>query len=151
MELGFTKEEFIKITSLLPSIICLSQETILNKINLLKSFSLSDIQIKNMILAFPGILTYSIENVSEKIKFYGIINILDKVYSNPMLLMQSIALSNARIGFFKSRNINIDNSNSKWLFYSNKAFTQKFGINNEELLELYGKKNNLEESDERTT
>ena len=28
-----------------------------------------------------------------------------------MLLMQSIALSNARIGFFKSRNININNSN----------------------------------------
>ena len=67
LELGYTKEEVIKMTKVLPNIYGLSIENIKRKINDMVSLGYTKEEVIKMTKTLPNIYGYSIENIKQKI------------------------------------------------------------------------------------
>ena len=69
----------------------------------------------------------------------------DLAVINPKLLMQSVDLSYARYMFYKEIGLDVDMSNYRKLFTSNKKFEKTYGVTKQELLEKYSYEKHMEE------
>ena len=116
-------------------------DTLYKKINKVFDFLLSlgypREEIIEMTKAFPGIYSYSIENMKQKIGFYDSIGMHELAIIDAKLLMQSVDLSYARYEFFKENGIEINMANYRKLFICQKQFEKQYGVTKQELLEKY--------------
>ena len=137
LELGYTKEEVIKMTKSLPAIYGLSIENMKQKLTDVMSLGYTKEEDIKMTKTLPAINGYSIENMKQKIEFYDSINMHFLAVQDSTKLMQSVALSYAGYQFYLSIGIIIDMRNYKKLFIGNKSFEKTYGITKEELLVRY--------------
>ena len=149
IELGYSREDVIKMTKSLPAIYSLSIENIKQKIEDLKELGYSREDVIKMTKTLPTIYGYSIENIKQKIEFYNSINLHFLAVEDTKNLMQSTALSYARYMFYKEKGITIDKSNYKKLFIGQKQFERQYGINNKDLIARYDYKKVLEDKEKR--
>ena len=149
IELGYSREDVIKMTKSLPAIYSLSIENIKQKIEDLKELGYSREDVIKMTKSLPAIYSYSIENIRQKIEFYNSINLHFLAVEDTKNLMQSTALSYARYMFYKEKGITIDKSNYKKLFIGQKQFERQYGINNKDLIARYDYKKVLEDKEKR--
>ena len=149
IELGYSREDVIKMTKSLPAIYSLSIENIKQKIEDLKELGYSREDVIKMTKTLPTIYGYSIQNIKQKIEFYNSINLHFLAVEDTKNLMQSTALSYARYMFYKERGITIDESNYGKLFINQKQFETQYGISNKELIARYDYKKVLEDKEKR--
>ena len=141
-KLGYSKEEVIKMTKTLPSIYGYSIENLNKKIEDLEKLGYSREEVIKMTKTLPSIYGYSIENIREKIEFYDSIGLHLLAVEDTKKLMQSTALSYARYMFLKEKGIEINETNYRKLFDSEKRFVKQYGVTKQEILAKY----NYEES-----
>ena len=134
---GYTKEEVIKMTKILPSIYSLSIENIKQKIEDMIALGYTKEEVIKMTKILPSIYSLSIESIKQKIEYYDSINMHELAIVDAKQLMQSVNLSYARYSFYKDRGIDIGMSNYKKLFIEQKRFEKAYGITKKELLEKY--------------
>jgi len=104
-----------------------------------------------MVEEYLRFLGYSIKDVTiivstyhplstfkEKIYFYRNLNLDFIILNDARVLMQSTKLSYARYMYLNSNGINIDESNYKKIFISDKRFSERYHITKEEILKMYG-------------
>ena len=137
LECGYTKEEVIKITKILPAIYGLSIENMKQKIVDIMDLGYTKEEVIKMTKTLPQIYSLSIENMKQKIDFYNLIDMHELAVIDAKNLMQSINLSYARYSFYIDLGINIDMNNYRKLFMGQKQFEKTYGITKEELLERY--------------
>ena len=137
LKMGYTKEEVIKMTKILPSIYGYSIENMRQKIEDIISLGYTKEEVIKMTKILPSIYGLSIENMKQKIDFYDSIDMHELAVINPKQLMQSVNLSYARYSFYKDRGIDIDMNNYGKLFVGQKNFEKTYGITKKELLEKY--------------
>lgn len=140
MNLGYTKEEVISLSMMYPLIFILSLDNIKQKIVDLIDLGYTKEEVLKMTLKFPNIYDLTINNLKEKIEYYESINIKNITIINPKALMQSLSLTKARYSFYKENGTFIDMNNYKMIFIDNNKFENKYGLNNQELLERYSNK-----------
>ena len=88
-------------------------------------------------IKLPSLYSLSVENISQKLKFYELIGLREMCINDASRLMQSVDLSYARYKFLENREIFITMQNYKLLFRNQKQFEKQFGITKSEILELY--------------
>ena len=137
LSLGYSKNDIIKMTKLLPALLAYGIENIRQKLDDLIELGYSKQDVIKMTKLFPALFSLSIENVKKKLDFYGDIGIGNVFINDTKNLMQSVELSYARYYFLYDRGIVIDESNYGKLFYGNKAFEKQFGVSKEYLLDKY--------------
>ena len=135
--LGYSREEVIKMTKGLPSIFGYSIENLKQKIEDMENLGYSRAEVIKMTKGLPSIYGLSIENMRQKIEFYDSIGLHSLAILAPKCLMQSTKLSYARYMFFKEKSVSIDETNYAKLFASQKKFERQYGIPKEELLARY--------------
>lgn len=107
------------------------------------SLGYSKEEIMKMTKKLPSLYRLSVENISQKLKFYESIGLREMCINDAKQLMQSVDLSYARYKFLEDREIFITMQNYKLLFRSQKQFEKQFGITKSEILELYNYKEEL--------
>ena len=137
LECGYTKEEVIKITKILPAIYGLSIENMKQKIVDIMDLGYTKEEVIKMTKTLPTIYGLSIENIKQKIDFYNLIGMHELAVVDAKMLMQSINLSYARYSFYMNLGINVDMNNYRKLFINQKQFEKTYGITKEELLKRY--------------
>ena len=137
LECGYTKEEVIKITKILPAIYGLSIENMKQKIVDIMDLGYTKEEVIKMTKTLPAIYGLSIENIKQKIDFYNLIGMHELAVVDAKMLMQSINLSYARYSFYMNLGINVDMNNYRKLFINQKQFEKTYEITKEELLERY--------------
>ena len=145
LELGYTKEEVIKMTKTLPNIYGYSIENMKQKINDMVSLGYTKEEVIKMTKVLPTIYGLSIENIKQKLDFYDSINMRELTVVNSKLLMQSVALSYARYKFYLSIGIEINMKSYRRLFIDNKLFEKTYGITRQEILEKFNYDRYMEE------
>ena len=137
ISLGYTKEEVIKMTKILPAIYGLSIESMKQKIDDMISLGYTRKEVINMTKDLPAIYGYSKKNMKQKKDFYDSIGLHELVSVDPKQLIQSVNLSYARYSFYKDRGIDIDMNNYRKLFVREDQFEKSNGITKQELIEKY--------------
>ena len=137
LECGYTKEEVIKITKILPAIYGLSIENMKQKIVDIMDLGYTKEEVIKMTKTLPALYGLSIENIKQKIDFYNLIGMHELAVIDAKNLMQSTNLSYARYSFYIDLGINIDMNNYRKLFINQKQFEKTYGITKEELLKRY--------------
>lgn len=79
----------------------------------------------------PGIMGYRVESLRDKLDFILNAEFRETLIKKPMILIQSISLSKARIAFLKSRSIE---AREDLIFKGNHEFNKRFCITQEALL-----------------
>ena len=144
LSIGYSREDFIKMTKTSPQIYCLSIENIKQKIEDIEKLGYSREEVIKMTKGFPSIYSHSIGTIKQKIDFYDSIGLHSLAIINAKELMQSTNLSYARYMYYKDIGIDIDETNYRKLFIGQKRFEQQYGITKEELLEKYDYQKYLE-------
>ena len=137
LDIGYTKEEVIKMTKKFPAIYGLSIESMKQKIDDMINLGYSKEEVIKMTKTLPAIYGLSIENMKQKIEFYDFIDMHELAVIDSKILMQSVNLSYARYSFYKDRGIDIDMNNYRKLFIGQKQFEKSYRIKKQELLEKY--------------
>ena len=138
ISLGYTKEEVIKMTKVLPSLYGYSEQKIINKIDFLISLGYTKEEVIKMTKALPSLYGLSEENIREKIEYLKKIGLGFVIMDDTKKLMQSVKLTYARYEFFKNeRNELITEDNYNKLFYGEKQFKKQYGIDKKTILERY--------------
>lgn len=133
--LGYKEEQIILLTTRFPEIYSMSITTIQERLNLLTTLGFHPSIVKIMFYNFPQIISFTQELIQEKYDYYNSLNMLDIFIKDPKYLMQSIELTESRRQYLTSRNIEV--SNYKKLFVSNKRFKKNYGVTNEDVLRDY--------------
>ena len=147
INLGYTKEEVIIMTSTHSALYSLSIDYIKNKFIELLNLGFSIDEIKKMTIKFPSLYSLSIDNIRKKREFYDMVGLSDMMILEPKYIMQSIELSYARYMFLKNIGININMNNYRILFMGQNQFEKRFGKNNEQLIKIYNYDRYLENRD----
>ena len=137
IELGFTKEEAIKLYSHQRTMFSMSPEAIKDKIITIKECDYQDENVKDIIKRYPGIVTLSSESIKEKLSFYSSLGLHNIIVREPKHLMQSLTLSKARSSFLEARGLKVNESNYRRLFMGEKVFVKQFNKTNKEVLKEY--------------
>ena len=90
-----------------------------------------------MIYSLPSLLSYSYDNIYNKISYLKDISLKNIIINNPKILMQSVALTYARYEYLKSIGIDIDEDNCRKIFMDNTKFERQFKISKQQLLNDY--------------
>ena len=127
IQLGYTKEEFIKMSASLPALYNYSTDKITSRVRELLEFGYTKEEVIIISKVFPAIFSFSSESLSLKLDYYKFLNIERSFIKAPKNLIQSIELSYARYEFFKQNN----------MFMGSEQFKQLYGITNEEIIRMY--------------
>ena len=95
----------------------------------------------------PSLFGLSIDNIKRKKEFYDMVGLTNVMILEPKYIMQSVELSYARYMFCRNIGLNIDMSNYRILFMGQVQFNKRFGINNEEVINIYNYNEYLENRD----
>lgn len=114
-------------TRLEPRIYTLDTTTIIKRYQNLEHIFPKKDALQTLILN-PKILTYTIENINDKL------NINNLILNSPSILMQSYRLTYVRSRFLKSKKIPVTGNN---LFSSEQRFVNKYKITKEEMFNKY--------------
>ncbi len=146
LNLGYTKEEIIKMTKSLPSLYGLSEETITNKINFLIKQGYSKEEVIKMIKTLPALYGISEENIEEKIEYYKEKGLEFIITEDTKQLMQSMKKTKARYNYLTEVMLmDIDESNYRRLFYGEKKFQKTYGVSTDSLIKMYGLEPNIKD------
>ena len=137
ISLGYSNENIIRMTNVLPALYSLSAENIKKKIDDLISLGYSYNDVIKMTIILPSLFSFSTENIRQKTIFLKQIDLDFIAVEDTKKLMQSIDLTYARYMFFKDRGIAINEENYRRLFYNAKQFEKQYGIDKSTLLEKY--------------
>ena len=85
----------------------------------------------------PSFLLLSDSNVLAKINFFRSIGLANVIVNDSKKLMQSLELTYARYAYFQEINHEVNSSNYFRLFYSQKNFIKRYGVDNKTLLAKY--------------
>lgn len=138
LDMGYKREDIIRMTRIYPAIFIYSLNNLEQKINDIVSLGYNLSKAIMITVKCPALFGYSIDSIREKKEFYDSIGLSDVLMCIPARFIQSIELSKARYVFYNSLGINIDMSNYQMLFVTQDAFVKKYGINNKELIDRYG-------------
>ena len=150
INLGYSKEQVIIMTSNHSALYSLSINYIKNKINELLLLGFDMDEIIKMTVKFPSLYSLSIDNIKRKKEFYDMVGLTNVMILEPKYIMQSIELSYARYIFCRNIGIDIDMSNYRILFMAQVQFNKRFGINNEQVINMYNYNEYLENRDIKT-
>lgn len=75
--------------------------------------------------------------MSEKLEILRQFSLEKSLIQRPSYLFQSVRLSLSRLNFFKENRIVLDNKGFNYLVLSNREFTKKFGVSNDDLKKRY--------------
>ena len=137
ISLGYSNENIIRMTNVLPALYSLSAENIKKKFDDLISLGYSYNDVIKMTIILPSLFGFSTENIRQKTIFLKQIDLDFIAVEDTKKLMQSIDLTYARYMFFKDRGIVINEENYRRLFYNAKQFEKQYGIDKSTLLEKY--------------
>ena len=143
--LGYTKEEVIKMTKTQPMICGLNIETIYQKFKDIEDLGYTKEEVLKITKTFPTIYSLSSETIKQKIEFYDSIDMHEIAVVDPKQLMQSVSLSYARYKFYEEKNITITMDNYKKLFLDQKSFEKQYSLTKQELLNKYNYEKYMEE------
>ena len=139
MNLGYTNEEVIKMTKMLPALYSYSEDNITNKIDFLIDLGYSKQEVLKMTINFPALYSFSEENIIEKIEYYRKKNLDFIIIENTKYLMQSMKKTKARYNYLtEEKMFSLDESNYSKLFMSEKNFQKTYGVSTDALIKLHG-------------
>ena len=136
--LGFSHDDVIAISIKFPSILSYSIDNIKQKIDDMVSLGYSRETVINMIKDLPSLCGLSIDKIREKKDFYDSVGLSEIMIKKTSMIMQSVDLCYARYMFYKSIGIDITMDNYLLLFCNQEKFKKKYGINNKDLIEMFG-------------
>ena len=128
IKLGFSKENIIEMTCINPYIFIYSEDSIINKFNVLKDIIDVDDLIK-MFINFPLLFGYSLTNLLDKINYYNKIKLDTSYIINSKVLMFPLELIKARYFYLSKKDNNYNN-----LFLEDYKFYKKYKIKTTKLL-----------------
>lgn len=147
MELGFNKDDSIRILVRASSIAGYDNDTIKNKFKEIVSLQFSEEEVINMINIFPTIIVSGIDRTRNIVYFFNNIGLHDELCHNPKsFFMQSIESSYARYMFYRDMHIEINKDTYRRLFYGWTWFKKTYGVTRDSLLEMYNY-NNMDSND----
>lgn len=128
-------------TVVTPQIFGYTEEKILGLINLLKSFSYSDLEILKICTNFSSIFSFNLDNIYLKLEFLKNVGLEKVIVATPMILIQNLELTKSRYNFLIEHEVSIASYNYKELYLTDKRFINRHGISKEEILEKEKNKN----------
>ena len=140
IEIGFTKEEAIKMYSHQKTLYSINLDTLKDKIKTIKECDYEENNVKDIIKKYPGVVTLSNNSIKDKISFYSSLGLHNIIVREPKHLMQSLVLSKARSNFLEAKGLKVNEINYRRLFLGEKVFAKQFNKTNEEVLEEYSLK-----------
>ena len=140
IEMGYTREEILKMIKEIPAILSYSIDTMKQKRNDLEELGFTKEEVIYMTKKLPALFGYSKENIKQKVEYLRKMNLEFIIFKDPKYLIQSLELTQARMNYFYEQEIKLDETNFSKLYYSHPIFEKQFGISKKELLEKYGTK-----------
>ena len=138
LQLGFTKEDIIEMTSNNPYLFLYSNDSIHEKFNGIQSFGFSIDEVIKMIHHFPLLLGYDINSIQEKIKFYRSIQFDSILVSDSKVFMHNLEFIKMRYSYLSKKIQDFSVKDSSTLFMRDSEFKKKFHITREDLIKEEG-------------
>lgn len=133
LSLGFSSNDLLFIICNNPNILLYPKDLVNNKYKSLKGLGFVDVEIIQMIKEFPLLLSYDINSIRLKVKYYRKIGLEQEIINNSRILRFNLRMVMARYKFFLENNKLTDNLND--LFLNDLTFFRKYKVSKKELME----------------